>query len=184
MWKSDNGPCCQVLESLIADNEKRPLAQRVRVVSISTGMFSQWSDFDRWQATLKRAAEQGILVLTCDQSGFKHGMLSLAPGNDPDDPASYRSGAYGDGPGALLVPAGNRTTASHSGPEVYTYWVRVGMSWATPYVAGVAALAFQAKTDLKPDEVLEWLHSTATKTDAGLVVNPAALIREARKPRN
>lgn len=81
----------------------------------------------------------------------------------------------------LGVPAGNRTTASRSGPDDYMFWRQGGMSWTVPYLAGVAAMAFQVDPELKLNSVPELWMKTATKTSAGLVVNPAAFIEAVRK---
>ena len=81
---------------------------------------------------------------------------------------------------ALCVPAGNRTTASHEGRDVYTYWVEGGMSWAVPYLAGLAALAFQIDPETPPAQIVELWTATATRTSAGPVVNPPKFIEAVR----
>ena len=80
----------------------------------------------------------------------------------------------------LRVPVGNGTTASHDGINVYTYYRQGGMSWAAPYIAGLAALAFQVNPDLQPETILEQLVKTATHTKAGPVVNPRGFIESIR----
>jgi hypothetical protein len=107
-------------------------------------------------------------------------MIARIPGKDPDDPSSYKSGIYGVRPGAVLVPASNRTTASHEGPEVYTFWRQGGMSWATPYLAGLGVLAYQVNPKIEPQEIIDLWLKTAVQTDAGLVVNPSGFIEAVR----
>ena len=181
MWKPDNAPYCEAIEKILDENEKLPLKERVRVVSISTGMFANHAGYDRWQQVRNRAAAAGLLVVTCDQFAFRYGTLTRKPTADADDPAAYASGPYGVAPEATLVPTGGRTTASHHGADVYTYWTAGGMSWAAPYIAGLAALAFQANAAATPEEILTQLRQTATKTEAGLVVNPKAFIEKIRR---
>ena len=180
MWKWKNcQPYCDVINKILQSNKKLKPSERIRVVSISTGMFSHWKDFTRWKETLRKAEQQGLLVVTCDTSAINYGTLTRIPGKDPEEPNSYRSGRYGAG---LLVPAGSRTTASHEGPEVYTYWTEGGMSWATPYLAGLAALAYQVDPEIEPKKIVELLLQTAVKTDAGTIVNPTVFIECVQNP--
>jgi serine protease AprX len=183
MWKQDNSPYCEVIDRIIKLNESSGISERIRVVSISTGMFPNQANFDRWEQALEKAKQHGILVVTCSQDWLSYGMLARVAGKDADDPNNYRSGRYGVRPGALLVPTGNRTTASHEGVEVYTYWTQAGMSWAAPYLAGLAALAYQVDPEIKPDEIVKLWLETAVKTDVGSVVNPPGFIEAVRKNR-
>ncbi|UCG33546.1 MAG: S8/S53 family peptidase [Phycisphaerales bacterium] len=183
MWKADNTPYCDAMDDILAYNEKAKAADRIRAVSISTGMFLHQEHYDRWQQTMRRAAEAGLLVITCAQGEIRYGTAGREPGAGPNDPRSYRPGKYGTGESVLLVPADNRTTASHHGPKVYTYWAEGGMSWAAPYLAGVAVLGYQINPDLKPQDVLDALRNSAAVTDAGHVVNPVGFI-EAIRPRD
>ena len=181
MWQPENAPYCEIIEKILKENESLSTPERIRVVSISTGMFSSQKDYERWQKVTRRAAESGLLIVTCAQDAFRYGSLQRIPGADADDPKSYQAGRYGVSPEALLVPTGNRTTASHHGPDVYTYWTTGGMSWAAPYLAGTAALAFQVKPDITPERIMTLLQQTATQTDAGRVINPVAFIEAVRR---
>ena len=55
------------------------------------------------------------------------------------------------------------------------------MSWATPYLAGLAVLAYQVNPDIKPDTIIELWRRTAVQTDVGSVVNPVGFIEAVRK---
>jgi serine protease AprX len=179
-WKADNAPCCDAVQGIIQSNDGYAPEERIRIVSISTGMFSKWSNYERWRETLEHAGERGILILTCAGERIAHGMLARQPGKLADEPTSY-SGLYGATADAVLVPAGNRTTASHEGPDVYTYWTDGGLSWATPYLAGVAALAWQVDPSLTDSEVATLIRDSATQTDAGLIVDPPGLVSAIRE---
>lgn len=183
MWKRDNKPYCDVIDTIVSLNERADTTERIRVVSISTGMFPQQANFDRWKEALKKAERHGILVVTCSQDRVAVGMLARIDGKDPDDPSSYAGAKYGVRPGAVLVPASNRTTASHEGRDVYTFWREAGMSWATPYLAGVAVLAYQVNPAIEPDTIIELWQRTAVQTDVGSVVNPVGFIEAVRKTR-
>jgi len=181
MWKPDNQPYCDVIERIIKLNRVSSTSEQIRVVSISTGMFPRQAHYDRWKECLKKANQHGILVVTCEQQPLQYGLVARIPGEDPNDPASYRSGKYGVRPGAVLVPAGNRTTATHWGPDVYTYWREAGISWATPYLAGLAALAYQVNPQIRPRTIFRLWRETAFRTHAGLIVNPRAFVEAVRK---
>ena len=177
----DNQIYCDIIDKIIESNENGSASEQIRVVSISTGTFRRQANFEHWKKTLKKAEQHGILVVTCAQDWLTYGMLARIPGRNPDDPNSYQSGKYGVRPGALLVPAGNRTTASHQGPEVYTYWTEGGMSWAAPYLAGLAALAYQVDPKIEPKTIVKLWVETAVQTDAGPIVNPTGFIEAVRK---
>ncbi len=179
MWKSDNQPYCDVINEIIKLNQRAKISEKIRVISISTGMFPQQANFDRWKESLARAEKQGILVVTCDPAFLGYGTLSCIIGKDPDNPSSYRRGRY-TANNVLFVPAGNRTIASYRGPKVYTYDRTGGMSWAAPYLAGLAALAYQVDTEIEPKTIIDFWLKTAVQTDVGPIVNPAGFIEAVR----
>ena len=182
MWIPDNKPYCYVIDKLIDFNKDKDISEQIRVVSISTGMFRQQAGFDRWQETLARAEKNGILVVTCSSAFLQYGTLERIPGQDPDKPSSYRKGRYGRRENVLHIPAGNRTIASHHGPDVYTFDRTGGMSWAAPYLAGLAALAYQVKPEIDPKTIVDLWLKTATQSDVGpMIVNPVDFIEAIRK---
>jgi serine protease AprX len=182
MWVPDNKPYCYAIDKLIDFNKNKDITQQVRVVSISTGMFRQQADFNRWQETLARAEKNGILVVTCHPDFLQYGTLEHIPGQDPDKPLSYRRGIYGRKEKFLYIPAGNRTIASYHGPDVYTFDRTGGMSWAAPYLAGLAALAYQVRPEMEPKTIVELWVKTATQSDTGpMIINPVGFIEAVRK---
>jgi len=182
VWKADNQPYCDVINKIIKLNKNRDVPEQIRVVSISDGRFSRLFNFDHWQQTLSRAEQNGLLVVTCDHSDFLiYGTLVRIVGKDPDNPLSYRRGKYSTAIDVLRVPAINRTIASHHGPDVYTFDRTGGMSWGAPYLAGLAALAYQVNPEIKPKTIVELWPQTAVRTDAGPIVNPTGFIEAVRK---
>ena len=163
------------IEEIIDYNESNPDTGRIRVISISAPPENA-SDNDAFLKARKRAIDAGVLVVTCSKKFLRYGTLALIEGKDPDDPESYRLGRYGRGSNVLLIPADNKTIATHQGNDVYEYIREGGMSWAAPYIAGLAALAFQVNPDLQPEAILEQLVKTATHTKAGPIVNPRGFI--------
>jgi serine protease AprX len=182
MWVPDNKPYCYVIDKLIDFNKDKDISQQIRVVSISTGMFRQQANFDQWQETLVRAEKNGVLVVTCHPTFLQYGTLTRIPGLDPDKASSYRRGRYGRRENVLHIPAGNRTIASHHGPDVYTFDRTGGMSWAAPYLAGLAALAYQVNPEIDPKTIVDLWLKTAAQSDTGpMIVHPVGFIEAVRK---
>jgi subtilisin family serine protease len=180
-WKwMHNEPWAEQLERIIELNRTITGTPKIQVVSISLGAFSERPNPARWSEAVKKAEENNILVVTCDPHYLQVATLKRIE-NRPDPGASdYVRGWFGDPGDALCAPAANRTLASFRGPQNYTYDRTGGLSWTVPYVAGVAALAWQVNPSIKPREMLELVKRTAVKTAAGSVINPAAVIEAAK----
>jgi subtilisin family serine protease len=67
--------------------------------------------------------------------------------------------------------------ASHRGDDVYMYVRKGGMSWGAPYIAGLAALAYQVDPEITPKNIIKYLIQTATQTESGPIVNPKEFIK-------
>ncbi|MHC4259571.1 MAG: S8 family serine peptidase [Planctomycetota bacterium] len=169
------------IHEIVKYNETVEDSKRIRVISISASP-EEASSNDAWREAHKKAQDAGILVVTCSVRFLDYGTLTLIEGKDPDKPESYKPGRYADRSNVLRIPAGNRTIASHLGVNVYDYIREGGMSWAAPYIAGLAALAFQVNPDVQPQTIVEQLVETATHTKAGPVVNPRGFIESIRQP--
>jgi len=176
-WKwLDNKPWSETVEKIIELNENLEESKKIRVISVSVGAFSQRQNYDLWEKVVDRAAKEGVLVVTCDPDFLEFGILNHIENESHDDPANYRRGRYSSCGDVLLVPAGNRTIASHYGREVYTYDRTGGMSWAVPYLAGLAALAYQIDPKIEPKTIVDLWLKTAVHTDTGPIVNPVGFI--------
>jgi hypothetical protein len=180
MWERDNRPYIKTMKKIFDLNEQRPEKEKIRVASISTGMFPQQEHFEEWKTVLKQAEDKGILVVTCDPAILDYGILSLTIARDPDDVRSYTPGIYVSESDVLRVPGANKTVGSHRGDDVYTFDRTGGMSWGAPYIAGLAALAFQVNAGITPKLISESLVETVTHTDAGPIVNPQAFIEKVK----
>lgn len=167
------------INEIIKYNETNPKTGRIRVISISASP-EEYSNNEAFLKARKNALDTGIIVVTCSSEFLDYGILTLIEGKDRDKPENYRMGRYG-GPGSeLYIPTGNKTIATHQGTNVYLYERGGGYSWAAPYIAGLAALAFQVNPDLQPQTIVEQLVKTATHTKAGPVVNPRGFIESIR----
>ncbi len=118
------------------------------------------------------------MVLTCSTRTIRYVPVKRTCGKNPEDPNSYISVMPMRGRDGIGVPAGNRTTACHEGSDVYTYWTEPGMSWATPYLAGLAALAFQGDPEISPSRIFSLWQDTAVKTEACRLINPPGFITQ------
>ena len=184
MWKWWNEHCkayAELLDRIVVENRRLPAGQTVRVVSISLGAFSQWPDHELWVRSVERAAQEGVLVVSCDPVDLRIAILKRNLAEDPDSPGGYGRPLLFNAGNALGVPAGNRVTAYFSGPEDYMFWRDGGMSWTVPYLAGLAALACQVDPDIKPRAIVNLWRKTAWKTAAGPVVDPPAFIEAVQK---
>jgi subtilisin family serine protease len=176
MWERDNMPYITSLEKILEWNKILPEQEKIRAVSISNGMFPHYPHYEEWKEILGQAEGQGILVVTCDQAVFEYGILSLKPGKNPDKPENYDQGYYSSEGDVIRVPGANKAVASYRGNDVYTFDRMGGMSWGAPYIAGLAALAYQVNPDIQPKEIIRLLIETTVKTDAGPIVNPVGFI--------
>jgi len=177
----DNQSYCEIIDKIIQMNKNLDISEQIHVISISTGMFSKQANFKSWEKSLAKAKQHKILIVTCDPAFLKYGTLSRIPCGNLDDPLSYKCGRYKHQGDVLRVPTGNRTTASHYGPEVYTYWTDGGMSWAAPYLAGLAALAYQINPEIEPQTIIDLWIQSAIRTDAGQIINPRGFIEAVKQ---
>jgi hypothetical protein len=183
-WKwGANKPWAEQLERVVELNQGLTNTPKIRVVSISLGAFSERPEFERWQRSVQKATDSGILVATCDPAVLRIATLKRMEDRTGESPADYERGRYVHPGSALGVPAANRTIASYKGPQAFTYDRTGGMSWTVPYLAGLAALAWQVDPTIQPKEMIQLWKQTAVNTEAGLVVNPAGLIEAIKKRR-
>jgi hypothetical protein len=183
-WKNDNRYYAEALERVMQLNDRLPKDEQIRVASISKGDFERAKNYPLWERALEKAIAQGIYVSTCSREPISYLNLVLDFDKDPDDPASYAptgwTKAAPKDPNRFYVPGGNRTVASHRGVEVYQLYREGGLSWSAPYLAGLAALAFQVRPDLSPADIVKLIKDTATPMPFGKIVNPRKLISEAK----
>ncbi|MFT3890743.1 MAG: S8 family serine peptidase [Anaerolineales bacterium] len=191
------GYTAQAVRRIIEINEQLPEGQKIRVISISQGFPPTASGYDDIIAAIHEAREAGIFVISVsldDTDGWHFLGMERDPLSDPNDFESYAPAYWlqdlyftqGFPPNILWVPMGSRTTASQTGANEYVYYRLGGMSWATPYLAGMYALAVQVKPDITP----EYFWKTALKTgktiqlqhdkkefEFGVILDPQALIK-------
>jgi len=71
--------------------------------------------------------------------------------------------------------------ASTDSANSYAYYGSGGLSWATPYAAGILALGLQVKPTATPAELLKAITDTGTPfVTGGKLVNPVGFIQALR----
>jgi hypothetical protein len=185
-WTKDTAYQAKALDWIVERNERLPVSEKIRVVSVSAMPSGPGSPFEKhnemWDRACVRAEAAGILVLDCT---IHHGFIGKCWYN-ARVPESVSACTPGDPRYAyhptdrLLVPSAPRTTAEEydKGDCSYQYCGTGGLSWSIPYCAGVLALGWQLHPDLTPEQMRELLFkSVYTKKDGAKIINPEKFIR-------
>ena len=190
-WTKDTAHQAKALDWILEQNTRLPVAERIRVVSVSGAPSGKGSPFERnqemWDEACARAEAAGILVLDCTTH---HGFIGRCrlDASDPENVAKCTTGLGGRAArhlrrGYLLVPTSPRTTAEEydKGEYRYQYCGRGGLSWAIPYCAGVLALGWQVRPDLSSPQMRELLLQSAHVLDTGeRIIHPEEFIARVR----
>lgn len=197
----------QAVRSIIEFNESLPKERQIRVLSISTG-FSGDDGGDDFLSAVREAWDSGIIVLTSSFPYFTDPVIAvygaaLKRGGSRDRADDYivqplvvehtgRSAEeiarlrnqQGDGQTSyapVWVPVEPRVLASSKGDGKYERFDEGGDSWATPYVAGVAALILQVNPELSNREVIQIIADTTVENANGLkMIWPQQAVERAR----
>lgn len=198
-WALDAKNEAQALEWILQVNQSLPEHSKIKVVSVSGNHSGKGYPFCKngklWNKAVKKAQKEGILVLDVTPD---HGIIGPCyyDIHDPDNLSKCRIGFP-----VMLVkkhwskkivyaPCIFRTTAEEytDGNPSYQYLGGIpysgqgGESLSIPYAAGVCALGWQVKPDLKPDEIVKLLFKTAYITPDGYkIINPVAFIDAIKK---
>jgi membrane protease YdiL (CAAX protease family) len=178
-------------------NQVLPPDQRIRVISISLGWdpYSGPGYYDV-AAAVEEARARGVLVVhTSMQYVYGIGYMGLdrGPLDDPDQFESFKPSPWweetffsGRMPGrTIYAPMDSRTAADPAGANAYAFYRRGGLSWTTPWIAGVYALAVQVDPTITPERFLDLALETGRTIDVqhegknyrlGPILDPVALI--------
>ena len=181
------------MDFLLELNKTLPEKDKIFVIAMSRGFDETDYGRENFLKALEKAKKQGILVLSTNNvAGINRRDYYVNPQNRDSfvyapiwDDDLYNTTQKT----SLAVPNDYRVVASPTGEKDYAAYSNGGLSWAVPYLAGIAALAKQVKPDLTPDEFLDVARKTAqsvlVKTKDGkktavinTFVNPQALIKE------
>jgi hypothetical protein len=192
----------QSFRRLLEVNEQLPEDRKIRVIAFPYGWGPDSKGYDEISAVMEEVKAAGILVISSTleemYAGFKFHGLGRAPLADPDSFQSYEPGLFWaqqfyDGwrfSDRLLVPMDARTVAGHQSVDEYVFYRDGGWSWSIPYIAGMYALAAQAKPTITPDEFWSTALATGQTIELeyegemipfGPILDPVALIAALQK---
>ena len=195
--KDDYSLLAESIQRILDINKSLSYESRIRVISISWGYWGyDYSATDKTKGyselceAYARAKQEGILVLTTSLSArenLEFFGLDKIPLSDPDDLNSYTKCLYGieDGRYNISVPMNYRCVASPTGKNDYVTYSNGGLSWATPYIAGLYALACQVKPNINYEDFWKLASNTSETSkgtyngkdyQASYIVNPTAFI--------
>lgn len=187
-WLLDAQYYADALDWIIAENEKLPENQKIRVVSVSSipsGIWSEYKNQEAWDAAYERALKAGILVLDCT---YEHGYTNPCTLDmyDPDTVAKCIPQWNGptDSPHKrIYVPMSHRSMAVENSDPIFSYqYVGLGgLSWTVPYLSGVLAMGWQVNPTLTSSQLLDLVYASAYVTDDNhTIINPQAFIAMVR----
>ncbi|WP_406547970.1 S8 family serine peptidase [Clostridium ljungdahlii] len=178
----------KAVNKIIEINKSLPKNEKIRIVSVSDDVDKDNKNYSKWQKTLKKANSEGLTVVHADL--FNKEKFSLGgcdASKDRNNPLNYKlSKFYWDekkiDKSNIMVPLDFKTTADNRSDAAYVYWGEGGVSWAIPYVTGLAALAWQVKPNLTFDQILDKLIETKTTTSEGrYIIDPEKFINSIAK---
>lgn len=207
---TSNQPYVDAINKILDANEQLPENERVSVVSISWGFDRLAPGYEELQKAIQRAKEQGVFIVSTAieehystelSDGSTHSFNTCGanrnPKGDLDDAGSYEAGAFwkegsegaesrmGNKDTLLLVPMDHRTVADFTDGTSYRYEGNDGgMSWSTPWLAGMYVLAKQADPSITPETF--WKYALETSDECrnndsgeyvGRIINPSELIQ-------
>ena len=177
----------KALRKILFMNARLPQDKKISAVSISWGMLGTDPESTK---LIKQLIDSGVMVLTTDSERFygdKANFITIdrKMNSNPDDIQSYEAGFWKKNKDNLhehlLVPAGGRTIAGNQSNDDYIYCgADSGMSWSTPYLVGVYALAKQVAPNLTPHYFFEIAQQTAVsngQTGDNKIIQPQRIIQ-------
>ena len=200
-----NMPYVEAINKILDENEKLPENERVSVVSISWGFNKQAPGYEELLQAIQRAKEEGVFIVSTrmrEHYGFYTNGANRSPVGDIDSSECYEAGAWwkskpedaldyitvngADKDKLLLFPMDHRTVADFKDSTSYRYEGNDGgMSWSTPWVAGMYVLAKQADPSITPEKF--WQYALETSSECrnndsgnyvGRLINPQGLIQK------
>ena len=161
--------------------------ERFSVVSINLAGLHNNQEYTE---LIKELISKGVFVISCDSRIFYDGKsfctLDRKINSNPDDINSYLPGYWWKNKSlenCLLIPAGGRTVAGYFGHNNYIYiGAGAGMSWSTPYLAGVYALMKQVYFNITPKLFWDICFKTSepliyNDKKYGMVIQPERMVR-------
>ena len=195
---SSNTSYANAIIQILDKNRTLPKEEQVSVISISWGFDKVAPGYEKLQQAISRAKEEGVFVVSTaleEDYGFETNGANRNPQGNIDSPQSYEAGAFwkkaseNEIPAEflknqLLFPMDHRTVADYQDGNSYRYEGNDGgMSWSTPWLAGMYVLAKQVDSNITPEDFWKIALETADECKnndsgrlVGKIVNPQKLI--------
>lgn len=198
-WNNEgesNGVVAEDINEILDLNKTLPNKNRIRVISISWGLDASISSgHEKIEEAYARAKKEGVLVITTSigtRENVEFFGLNKIPLSDPDDYNTYTDNVYSGNQSKykISVPMSFRTVAYPTGENDYAVYSQGGLSWATPYVAGLYALACQVYPDITYDQFWKLAFETSRSSYgvyngkgyvADYIVDPVAIVDSLKK---
>ena len=181
------------LRKILDMNSQLPNNEKISAVSISRGWFNDCPESEEFKDIVLKLIESGVFVLPVNARDYYGPSANFTTtdrniNSNPDDAKSYTTGfwrnrnKYPLTNNRILAPAGGRTAADSQ--NNYTYWgANSGISWATPYMVGVYALAKQVYPDLTPLKFFETVRQTGYQMELSdgrknILIQPKKIIEQ------
>lgn len=199
----DNTPYAEAINKVLDLNKSKKDSEKISVISISWGFDENAPGFEELQKAVKRAKKEGVFIVSTAlnrQYGYKTNGANRNPQGNFETSEDYEAGAFWktksetvsnntDKDKFLLIPMDHRTVADFTNGTSYRYEGNDGgMSWSTPWLAGMYALAKQVDPEITPKKFWKTALKTSdpctnndTGTYVGRLINPQKLIDELKK---
>lgn len=153
-------------------NKQLKEGEKIRIISISDGIGRDNPYKQEWDSAVERLLQAGIEIIYSTRDLFNDFIWGgCPPFLDRNVATNYDVALYfkennvsPPNPHQIIVPGDYRTTALNMRDNAYIYWGEGGYSWAIPYIAGLAALAWQLNPDLSFAEIKALLRKSAVKS--------------------
>lgn len=175
-WTGDQFYEAQAFLALAELNKTLPENEKIRLIGISHNIDSSLKNSEVLAAAIETCRKEGIMVFLCGEP-ITFRIASFIPMSDKNNPNNVVASYLTSDSKSLYVPTGGRTSAGMYSND-HIYWGEGGVSWATPYVLGLAGTAVTIDPDLTEELVVSLLLSTAYEVNGIRLINPAGFICE------
>lgn len=191
-WKYQS----ESLNKIIDFNNSVEDKDKIRVVSCSLGYPNPdfKGNLNNWIEAIEKAKSSGIIFIDSN-TFFDLNFVGGGSFEDKNNIDKYNKWLYLkendesalSAKNRIIVPSDYRTFASSwnktdaNGSDEYGFDGRGGVSWAIPYLAGLCSLMLQINNNLKMEEMVNIIYSTASVNKKGLkIINPKGIIESVK----
>lgn len=170
----------EALQQIVNFNSGKFLANQIRIISMSIGYKEDVDEqgLKEFKEKVEEAVKSGIFVFYVTNRFAP--FIGGGSKTDKDDFKTYEPALFLKGgvkKDAIIIPTDYRTRASYLDDESYVYEQVGGMSWAVPYLSGVAALALQKNEDLNFTSFIEIVKRSSQHVNEQVkVINPVGIL--------